>query len=526
MFHIAFLILLRCSGIVDDVSNFLKSLKAELVHRNGTLSIKCSASTFKYLGLKGDSKEVLFLFQRKEHERVWSEINAGRKKTFGSQAVVVGTAGVGKSAFRFYLIRMWMHRAENFDFDSVVFNIEDDFYLIDRDGNASEILCSQFSRKCNSRTLGLLDPCASINGRRRFVFGLTVITTSPSPLAGFDPKCSLTQLQKESITYVMGMFTEQEARSIVTDWESYHEIFEKFSIAIGGTTYCSVRWLFYDKEDLEGQLNKSRSVCHQDGLCRWILSCKDGCCIDASIPYRLCRIVATQSKNGWTISGFISNYVGNLVLKWAELGSRLKRTNFVNLIQNPLTGGIAGTWYENWVFDTLQAGRPLDIAGRLLYWRNLQSFEGSERNVKTEEGTLYRPSTTKLPSIDGYGVVENMLVMLKITVSPYHSAALWTHVQHIVQAARARDKKRAVTLVYVVPFVNKFTVPACSTLDGHNITVCVGTVPEDFFPCVQKMLRGTDGDREGGDTGRGVGHGWGGGRGAGGVSGQSGRGSN
>ena len=452
--------------------------------------IKCTSQTADYLGLTGIVDETRFLFQRGEHTKVWSEIKAGRKKRFGCRAIVVGTAGVGKSSFRFFLAREWMHGTDGFDFDTVVFNIEDDFYLIDADGNASTISDNDFSTKCSSRTLGLLDPCKSINGRRRFVFGLTIITTSPTTLASFDPTCSLTQLQKESITYVMNMFTEHEARLVITDWDSVQDRFKKFSINVEGTTYCAPRWLFYDEADLEEQLMKSRSLRHEEGLSNWILSGKKGCCIDESIPYRLCRIIATQSPNGWTISGFISDYVGNLVSKWAQLGSRLKRHNFVNLIQNPLTGRIAGTWFENWVFDTLQKGSPLNIdTGRKLVFRKVEGFEGSERHVKIEEGTLYRPSTTRWPSIDGYGVVYNMLVMLQITVSQYHIAALWTHVKHIVQAARARDKERPVILVYLVPFVEKFTVPTCCSFAGRNIQVCVGTLPVNLFSILLNMHR-------------------------------------
>jgi hypothetical protein len=139
----------------------------------------------------------------------------------------------------------------------------------------------------------------------------------------------------------------------------------------------------------------------------------------------------------WTIPGFISHHVARAILGWAKVGSRLARRNLVNLLRIPLTGGIAGTWFETWVFDTLVKRKPLRLNnGRKLACQIVEGFEAAEMPVKLTEDTLYRANTTMPHSIDAYGLVQDTLLMVQITVPPCHDAALWTSVQPIEHAAQ------------------------------------------------------------------------------------------
>jgi hypothetical protein len=96
-----------------------------------------------------------------------------------------------------------------------------------------------------------------------------------------------------------------------------------------------------------------------------------------------------------------------------------------------------------------------------------------------------------MPSIDGYGIIGDCLLMIQFTVSPSHSAALWSDVGHIVQAARENVKASLeVFLVYVVPVVSEFTIPCCETLLANGVTVCMGKIDGEFFPRAKELLSG------------------------------------
>jgi hypothetical protein len=147
-------------------------------------------------------QNVKFLL-RSQYRRVWNEIwSLNQQFPALDQFVITGTAGIGKSAFRYFVIREWPLKDDGFQFDSIIFNAPegDDFFRLEKNGKATEYV-KDTNRDLKS--LALLDPCAKLDNRKVALFGLTIVTSSPSPLAKEEGKPNLKTFSRNAKKIVM-----------------------------------------------------------------------------------------------------------------------------------------------------------------------------------------------------------------------------------------------------------------------------------------------------------------------------------
>ena len=107
-------------------------------------------------------------------------------------AIVVGTSGIGKSAFRFYVMRQWLKGHEKLPkarFPKVILNLGDIFYEMDDSCAVHELPEVRSLAKLPADRLALLDPCVQIAGLDKSLhFNFMLVTTSASPLSGQETK--------------------------------------------------------------------------------------------------------------------------------------------------------------------------------------------------------------------------------------------------------------------------------------------------------------------------------------------------
>ena len=125
------------------------------------------------------TQELNFLL-RKEYDTLVEDMQVCKKRG----AIVVGTSGIGKSAFRFYMMRRWLNNDEKLPktrFPKVIFNLGTTFFEIDVDGTVSELPPVQDLAKLRKDRLALLDPCQQIAGLDKSLhFNFMLVTTSAS----------------------------------------------------------------------------------------------------------------------------------------------------------------------------------------------------------------------------------------------------------------------------------------------------------------------------------------------------------
>ena len=139
--------------------------------------------------------------------------------------------------------------------------------------------------------------------------------------------------------------------------------------------------------------------------------------------------------------------------------------------------------FENWAFASLSEGISLSIAespGTEFCFKEAGYLKAREGKVQIRNNVIYR-AAPGFPSIDGFGFADQTLVFIQATVSPTHSDAEWSHIQHIVSSAG--KVARAALMVYLVPKGNAFALPSCPTLAGHKLpfTICRGEILSDGF---------------------------------------------
>mmetsp|Transcript_33264 Transcript_33264/g.69675 ORF Transcript_33264/g.69675 Transcript_33264/m.69675 type:complete len:505 (-) Transcript_33264:236-1750(-) len=462
----------------------MKALK-EAILLNDVLTIKCRPDICNLVGFPyRPSSSTKFLI-RKDYERLWTEImqgyNAGNRKS-----IVVGTAGIGKSLFRFYLARKWLLGDPDIlgIFKDVRFNIGNSFFLVRKDGAVLKIS----DERClleSDESLVLLDPCIALSGIKDVLCKLLIITSSPSALVGHSSTCSLSQFRKLAIIFVMRMWTKEEWFRFSPGTDRVH--FAKFSSREGFTTFCVPRWLSYTPMEIEGQLLASLNEQHSKGLCRFILSTGNRRLMGAYLPYRLCKVYQ-PGYNQWEVYGFISDYVSNYILVSAGISDQVNKANFLTLLHSPWSGGLLGHCFENWAFELLEARNELIVFNGVhstFRFDSMNYFNFVPRKpipCVLVGGVLQRPDQASMPSIDAYGIVEKTLLLLHFTVGLTHSDALWKHVRHIVKAARKKNPEVQVLMVYVVPEPTKFSIPKCESLKKNQVVVVAGQLNADFFP--------------------------------------------
>ena len=95
------------------------------------------------LSRRHGATELNFLL-RKEYEQLVEQMQVCAKRG----AIVVGTSGIGKSAFRFYVMRQWLKGHEKLPkarFPKVLFNFGRTFFEMDVDGTVNELPTVHFT---------------------------------------------------------------------------------------------------------------------------------------------------------------------------------------------------------------------------------------------------------------------------------------------------------------------------------------------------------------------------------------------
>mmetsp|Transcript_39143 Transcript_39143/g.103507 ORF Transcript_39143/g.103507 Transcript_39143/m.103507 type:complete len:782 (-) Transcript_39143:638-2983(-) len=457
-------------------------------------------------GMSGESLQLLFLQDlgtvssarfvcREEYKRVLKEMVRAFSVglTSSSNAIVTGTAGIGKSAFRYYIIRQWLLGELDLGWKRACINLsENSFFYVNRDGSV-DIAPSQ---PLDVDAVALLDPCSLVTSKPHG-FKNIVVTTSASPLAGQMNKVSLSEFGKYAEVYVLGLWTVAEFEKLgvrVSD-----ERLEMFSREVNGVRLCVPRWLLYagNSEKLDSLIESSCDPLSRDALFDFLVSNREERpSRDSRLPYRLC-VISESGKGRWSVDGFLSDFVASKVLEWAMSGADCRQQRIRSMLDNPHCRGALGLMFEKWAFHSLGSqGKQLILRppGTEAYsFSALGTFKAAAvktlsewRALEMEPGVVYQAVRGNCPSIDGFGLVGDVLVLMQMTVGRTHRAAEWDDMKHLVAAANGRVG-RAVrcVLVYVVDRGTPFRAPICTSLAGRAELV-VGHVDDCFLLRLQE----------------------------------------
>ena len=236
---------------------------------------------------------------------------------------------------------------------------------------------------------------------------------------------------------------------------------------------------------------------------------------DPRMPLRLC--VIERKGFGWGPTRFLSNYVTQRFSKWIQDRINVNRRRFLQFFTHPFTAGLVGAFFENWAFEVLglqkrrlnvqimdvslntnaptKLGRPTKyiitpakIPPLVYVGKDLDFFSWStkddsmsQENLRLEPGIIYKSKVPNNPSIDGYALLGNDLLMFQATVAKTHSDALWADVKHLVLWARGKNPNIRVFIVYLVPSDSSLQLPSCWSLVTNDVKVCRGTFDDDDF---------------------------------------------
>jgi hypothetical protein len=158
---------LRPFSYEADLTEFLASFRAAYSARGGSadptiLEFKCKSICTGFFSPWSDGR-YRYLIQQ-QYVDIWRKcerrfFNFESRET-RTQTVIVGTAGIGKSAARLLYIAMWLEKELIISFDAIVFNFYNDFYAVDFNGKVTSI---EMWRMHKSNALLLLDPCNWLN---------------------------------------------------------------------------------------------------------------------------------------------------------------------------------------------------------------------------------------------------------------------------------------------------------------------------------------------------------------------------
>ena len=481
----------------DRISAFLKALR-DAKPQMDVLTFKFDGNFAGFLGLHGfkGKEEVKFLC-RKEYDEITKKIVAhyeGGSQTY-SKVIVTGTSGIGKSLLRFYIIRQWLNREVNLECEKICINLfkENKFFYIYRDGDVTPAPSDPETYDA----VALLDPCDLVKSKE-VPFRLTIVTTSASPLAGETVKCNLSEFRKYARIFVLGLCPISDFEKLGLEVDPVR--LQEFSCTLQGIQYCVPRWLLYDKNEIMGQIMSSANKVTQQSLFEFFITNRQQLVKDARLPFRLCIIREKEGGNDWEASGFISDYVTEELLTWAAAGSKAEQARFLSMLENPFAKGLIGIWFENWAFGALTSGKSLHFVVRrkesTVDFKDLGKFPGLQtsvpnRTVDIELGTLYQALSRNCPSIDGFGMVDDRLIMVQMTVGKSHTPAKWDDIDYIVAAAKKINRNVEAFLVYVINQGQTFKLPDCTSLKGRVIVV-TGYIAEDFYPYVSRKVSGEE----------------------------------
>jgi hypothetical protein len=433
--------------------------------------------------------EVIFLLRR-EYHAVWDEIKTQLKAITGeNQFVVTGTAGIGKSAFRFFVLRQWLLDFDELDYRSVVF---DDFGGYHRVDKAGKVCTFEPDLDIDLESIFVLNPCRLVGKVKHLPYGLTIITSSPTPIqyrnnhqySIRDFRCDI---------FVMKAWTEGEILSISPNLDMSR--YRKFSYVNGGERLCIPKWLAYTDAEADSQVESCRDLTSLNAL-KVFLKTTEAHARDIFMPYALC-VIEYVPRYGWQATGFVSDFVAKSIHKWVNAHSVMDKSSIIELLRNPFSHSLLGGIFKDWVETALGTeGKVLRVSDRtydldftfsgiLSYaWRRGTSEKlqlPQVQAVQLKNKVYYTPEDVDSSLIDGYAISDDFLLLVYTTVAMSHCGVQLLAVQDIITAAQAANQNMILCMVYVVPqaHASTFRPPACDELIGVGASVCVGVITDE-----------------------------------------------
>ena len=410
------------------------------------------------------------------------------KSITSKYTIVTGTSGIGKSVSRYLYIAMWLAGEFNISFDRVIFNQNTIFYSVDDTGNVT-IIPSDLTTDV-SKSLLLLDPCKLLDGLQTIFCKMLIVFSSPSALVNQANKCSLRELQKYSITYVLKAFPLNlfqraffQVDPIRKEWFCWRE---------GAEEYCVPRWLLYTLDEASVALSGALTEVTKPALRDFFESAPSERCCDARLPYRFCIIDSSGNKS-WTVSGFISPRIEKWLLTHVYSGIQMELRVITSLLNFKFLKVGKGSYFEIWIFNRMQkSALSVEMPDRTNRTFQLKSMEFVTRaELRFIEGTLYKLTDPHFPSIEGYAVSKSMedqeflyLLLIQVTISSNHRPGRLRDVSRIISDAQRLCTRLPLKIlfVYIAPSEQDFRLPVCETFSRiSSFYVCRGRVDDSEF---------------------------------------------
>ena len=463
-----------------DLTEFLTSFRRAYAAREGltdprVLEFQCESGFAGFLANRNGSYKYLI---QQQYIDIWEDcqkrLGNGDLET-NKQSVIVGTAGIGKSASRLLYIAMWLENEMAISLETVIFNINNRFFCVHSNGVVASI---DIARMDLSKALLLLDPCNFLHNAQTVGCYMLMVFTSPSSLFAKPNKPCLSGLDKSSEIYVMKAPTVHEARKLHSTIDE--SMLQLVTWEREGLEYCSLRWLGYGMASFQTKLMGCLSQVSSDGLWDWFVTNTQPISKDPRLPFRLCVVELRESE--WIVTGFLSTEIERCAARWAMGSGRRKANELANLLENRMLTGGLGIFFERWVFDILGEGETLTLDGATAY-----SFQSMRiippGSLKMNSGIVYKLDRARFPSIEGYVRVGTELLLLQSTVSVTHRGARFNDVKEIVSAAnQAAGQKSIVRVIYIVlsSVADSFTLPQCQGFPSST-TFHIATVDDSQF---------------------------------------------
>ena len=444
--------------------------------------------------LKSTSNTYRYLIQPQYYD-LWNLCVARRFQgddANRSQTVIVGTAGIGKSAARLLYICMWLKNEtpSMAKFDKVIFNFNNDFFVVDKNGLVALV---NIVTELKSSALMLLDPCDYLNNAQSVACSMLIVFASPSSLLSHPGKPNLSGLSKRSKYYVMEPPTVEAMQSLNFTYDAKR--LENFSWEKDGRRYCSLRWFTFTNDEIQQKIDDCLTSVSRDGLWDWFVTNTTPSSKDYRLPFRLCVVESSQSSS-WKVTRFISPAIEHLLSQWSMETGQRQAHQVANILQNRILKGGLGIYFETWLFGRLGAGVKLQISDSSsteICFREDKIIP--ESSVGLEEGVFYKLDRKTFPSVEGYGIVGQNIYLLQSTVASTHDGARYKDVNDIVAAAVADRRKDGggslgIVIVYIAPSRQDFSLPTCVGFPNRAMVVRGAVDDGAFFGVVHKNSAG------------------------------------
>lgn len=187
------------TGLVALLSSFFKDLRSSEPSADGVITLNIDQYASQCLGFFQPCP-VRFVCRR-EYEPLLRKIvdNWRNFSIVSTRAIVTGTSGIGKSFFRFYVIREWLCGRLVFEgVDKICFNLFGSSYFhIDMEANVTVAPMPPYGWN----VVAVLDPCSLLENCSGPPFRLTIVTAS---LERQVSKCNLWDFQKYAAMFQLG----------------------------------------------------------------------------------------------------------------------------------------------------------------------------------------------------------------------------------------------------------------------------------------------------------------------------------